>query len=169
MHRKGARETQALLLAARQGERGKVQPLFHFFPQSNALQLAAGVGVTSGETVVTGAEQDVVENRHRKRRRLLLHHAHVRAHPPGGNTLAVGIDSVEQYSAGSDAGAGHELERAVQSAQQSGLATTRGSQYSRDAVPRKSCADITQTGRTVITRRKTARLERVVRLRSVLV
>jgi hypothetical protein len=74
----GARDTQALLLTAGEAAAVFVQLVLHLFPHGGVAQggLDALAQLAAGNTArEPQPERDVVENRHRKRGRLLEHHA----------------------------------------------------------------------------------------------
>src|SRR6202140_1218005 len=77
-HRHGAGDAEPLLLAAGQAETRSVELVLDLVPQRAAAQrlLDAAVHLGSGNLFVEpDAERDVLIDRHRKRRRLLEHHA----------------------------------------------------------------------------------------------
>jgi hypothetical protein len=77
-HGDGARDAQALLLAAGEAQAVRLQFILDLVPQSRAAQglLDATVNFGLREALIeTNTEGDVVVDRHRKRRRLLKHHA----------------------------------------------------------------------------------------------
>src|ERR1019366_4156325 len=81
-HRDGAGNAEPLLLAAGQAEARGVQLVLDLVPQRAAAQrlFDAAVHLGSGNLLVEpDAERDVLIDRHRKRRRLLEHHADARA------------------------------------------------------------------------------------------
>src|ERR1019366_7599015 len=81
-HRDGAGDAEPLLLAAGQAEARGVQLVLDLVPQRAAAQrlFDAAVHLGSGNLLVEpDAERDVLIDRHRKRRRLLEHHADPRA------------------------------------------------------------------------------------------
>src|ERR1700716_74374 len=81
-HRHGARDAEPLLLAAGQAEARGIELVLDLVPQRAAAQrlLDAAVHLGSGNLLVEpDAERDVLIDRHRKRRRLLEHHADPRA------------------------------------------------------------------------------------------
>src|SRR6202161_321510 len=81
-HRHGARDAKPLLLATGQAEAGGVQLVLDLVPQRAAAQRLFDPAVHLGLgnlLVEPDPERDVLVDRHRKRRRLLEHHADARA------------------------------------------------------------------------------------------
>src|SRR6202158_1096053 len=77
-HRHGAGDAKPLLLAARQAQAGSVELVLDLVPQRAAAQRLFHPAVHLGFRdllVEADAERDVLIDRHRKRRRLLEHHA----------------------------------------------------------------------------------------------
>src|SRR5664280_255081 len=123
-HRDGAGDAQSLLLAA--GERETIGVDLDLFPQGGALQrmLHAALQVGFRQPLVKpDAEGDILENRHRERRRLLKHHADLGAQQIEVLRRRQNILVVELYM---PAGALVRIEvvHAVEDAQQRGLAAT---------------------------------------------
>ena len=84
LYRDRAGDAQPLLLAARQAEAALLQLVLDLVPQRRALQRPFDPVVEFGlrqPFVEPDAEGDVVVDRHRKRRRLLEHHADPGAQP----------------------------------------------------------------------------------------
>ena len=80
--RHGAGDAQALLLAAREAETAGVQLVLHLGPERGPMErrFDARIHLRLRQFLIeANAEGDVVIDRHRKRRRLLEHHADARA------------------------------------------------------------------------------------------
>src|SRR6185437_7626845 len=82
LHRDGAGDAKALLLAAGERESALLQLVLHLVPERGAAQrlLDAIVELLRRQLLVKAdAESDVVVDRHREGRRLLEYHADARA------------------------------------------------------------------------------------------
>ena len=127
LHRDRPGDAQPLLLAAGQAEPALPQLVLDLVPQRGAAQCRFDAVVELGFRqllVEPDAESDVVVDRHRKRRRLLEHHAdlgaqQIEVEPGRENVLAV-----DQHLAGR-ALPGIKLVDAVEDAQQGRLAAAR--------------------------------------------
>ena len=125
--RHGAGDAQALLLAARQAEAAGVQLVLHLGPQRGPLQrrFDARVHLRLRQLLIEAdAEGDVVIDRHRKRRRLLEHHADARAQKIEVEAGREDVLPVEHHLA-LGALAGIEVIHAVEHAQKRRLAAAR--------------------------------------------
>ena len=145
-HRDGARDAQPLLLAARQAHGGGMQPVLHLVPQRAAGQrpFHALVHLRLGQLLVQlHAERDVVVDRHRKRRRLLEHHADPRAQRIQVDRRVDDVLAVHHHLAGG-ALAGIEVVHPVQHAQQRGLAAAGRADHAGHLAVRKIQVDALQ-------------------------
>ena len=117
-----ARDAEALLLAARQAERGALEPVLHLVPDRGALERLLDPVVE----VVLHAEDaqavgDVVVDRLRERVRALEDHPDAAAHLDRVDARAVQVGAVVEELA-FDLGARHEVVHPVQAAQEGRLA-----------------------------------------------
>src|SRR3569833_112362 len=129
LHRHGAGDAQALLLATRQAETAHVELVLDLVPEGGAAQRMLDAGIDLGlrqALVEPDAEGDVLVDRHRERRRLLEHHADAGAQQVDVDPGVEQVLAVELHLAGR-ALAGIEVVHAVQDAQQGGLAAARRS------------------------------------------
>src|SRR5664280_2754315 len=125
-HRDGAGDAQPLLLAAGEREPIGVELVLALVPQRGALQrmLHAALQVGFRQPLVQpDAEGDILENRHRERRRLLKHHADLGAQQIEVLRRRQNILIVELYMP-TVALVRIEVVHAVEDAQQRGLAAT---------------------------------------------
>ena len=123
-HRHRARDTKPLLLAAGEREPVGVHLVLDLVPQRGALQAVLDAIFQLGfrhPLVEPDAEGDVLENRHRERRRLLEHHADLGAQQIEVLRRRQNIVVVEPHMAGG-ALVGVKVVHAVEDAQQRGLA-----------------------------------------------
>src|SRR4029077_9041127 len=101
-HGDGAGDAQALLLAAREAQAIGLQLVLDLVPKSRALEGLLDATINLGfrqAFVKTNAEGDVVIDRHRKRRRLLEHHADAGAQQIEVLLWGYDIGAVEQHFA----------------------------------------------------------------------
>src|SRR5580658_8152227 len=125
-YRDGAGDAQALLLAAGQALAIGVELVLDFVPQRGAAQRGLDAAVEIGfrqPLIEPDAEGDVFVDRHRKRRRLLEHHADARAQQIEILLRRQNVDAVEQHFAGG-ALVRIKVVHAVEHAQQRRLAAT---------------------------------------------
>ena len=151
-HRDGAGDTQALLLAAGEREPVGVELVLDLFPQGGALQrmLHAAFQVRFRQPLVQpDSEGDILENRHRERRRLLEHHADL-----GAQQIEVlrGAENILVIEPNMACGAlvRVKIVHAVEDAQQRGLAAARRPDESGDLALVKRAVDVLQGAVTAI-------------------
>src|ERR1700730_10417285 len=135
-HRHGARDAEPLLLAAGQAEARGVELVLDLVPQRAAAQrlLDAAVHLGSGNLFVEpDAERDVLIDRHRKRRRLLEHHADARAQQI---EIKLGIEDVGlvEHQLTGGALARIEIVHPVENPQQGRFAAAGRPDEGRDAI-----------------------------------
>src|SRR5229473_1293576 len=136
LHRHGAGDAEPLLLAARQAEAVGRELVLDLVPQSSAAQRLLDPAVDLGARqalVEPYAEGDIFIDRHRKRRRLLEHHADAGAQQVDVLVGAQEVVAIEQHLAGG-ALAGIEVVHAVEHAEQRRLAAARRADESRRLV-----------------------------------
>ncbi len=127
LHRNGAGDAEALLLAAGERQAALMELVLHLVPERGSAQrlLDAHFQLAGGDALVEAdAEGDVVVDRHREGRRLLEDHADLGAEQVQVLTGIEDVVAVDQHFAGG-ALAGIELVDAVQDAQQGRLAAAR--------------------------------------------
>ena len=136
--RQGPGDAQPLLLAARQPDGRRLQPVLHLVPQRRA---AAAIARRSrrGRLLVAHPRQpgtvgDVVVDRLRERVRLLEHHPDAPADLDGVDLAVVEVDAVVGDRA-LDPGPLDEVVHPVEAAQHRGLAAARGPDERGDLVP----------------------------------
>src|SRR5580698_11157013 len=135
-HRDGAGDAKPLLLAAREALAVGVELVLDFVPQCGAPQRGLDAAVELGfrqPLIESDAEGDVLVDRHRKRRRLLEHHADARAQQVEVLFRRQDIAAVEHDFAGG-ALVGIKVVHAVEHAQQCRLAATRWADEGGDLV-----------------------------------
>src|SRR5260370_5807175 len=147
-HRHGARDAEPLLLAAGQAEARGVELVLDLVPQRAAAQrlLDAAVHLGSGNLFVEpDAERDVLIDRHRKRRRLLEHHADPRAQQI---EIKLGIEDVGlvEHQLTGGALARIEIVHPVENPQQRRFATAGRPDEGRDAIGAQREGDVLQRG-----------------------
>ena len=136
LHGQGARDAQALLLAAGQADAGGAQAVLDLVPQAHGAQ-----GVVHAVLQVAAAHARqlqpgghvVVDGHGGKGVGLLEHHADVAAHGGHVHAGAVDIHVVEQHRA-LHAGAGRQLVHAVDAADERRLAAAGGADDGRHPV-----------------------------------
>src|SRR5258706_13922242 len=145
-HGDGAGDAEPLLLAAGQAEAAGVQLVLDLVPQRAATQrlLDAAVHLGSGNLLVEpDTECDVLIDRHRKRRRLLEHHADARAQQI---EIKLGIEDVglieHQLTGGTLARI--EIVHPVENPQQRRFATAARPDEGSDAMGAQREVDILQ-------------------------
>src|SRR5882672_6373653 len=127
LHRHGAGDAQALLLAARQALAVGGELVLDLVPQRGAPQRLLDPAVDFGARqalVEPDAEGDVLVDRHRKRRRLLEHHADAGAQQVDVLVLAQQVVAVQHHLTGG-ALARIEIVHAVEHTQQGRLPAAR--------------------------------------------
>src|SRR5579883_205378 len=152
LHRDGAGDAEALLLAARQAETGGRELVLHLVPESGPAQGGFDPRVDLGARqllVQPDAEGDVLVDRHRERRRLLEHHADARAQEIDVDTGVQQVLAVEQHLAGG-ALAGIEVVHAIEDAQQRGLAAARRADEGRRLVGIERQVDVLERPRVAV-------------------
>src|SRR6202167_1155541 len=145
-HRDGAGNAKPLLLAAGQAEAAGVQLVLDLIPQRAAAQrlFDAAVHFGFGNLLIEpDAEGDVLIDRHRKRRRLLEHHADARAQQIEIELGVEDIGLVEHQLAGG-ALAGIEVVHPVENPQQCRFAAARRADESGDAMGTERDIDVLQ-------------------------
>ena len=130
----GARDAEALLLAARHAQTRFLQPVLDLVPQrrlrQRTLDELVHVALVAGDA---GAERDVLVDRLRERVRLLEHHADAAADLDGVDLAVVEVDAVV-LDAAVDVRLGDEVVHAVEATEHGRLATTRGADEGGDLV-----------------------------------
>ena len=132
----GARDAQALLLAAGERVAALLELVFHFAPQRGFAQspFHAVVQFAFAQLFVKlHAEGDVVVNRHGKRRGLLKHHAHFGAQEVQVDIFAENVFIVQQQIA-LGFHARIKVVHAVEGAQQGGFSAAGGADKGGDFV-----------------------------------
>src|SRR6185437_1537051 len=125
--RNGARDTEALLLAARQRQAGLAQLVLDLVPQGGTGERFLDALVEFARTqrlIESDAERDIVIDRHRKGRRLLEHHADLGAQPVQILARIENVAAVYQHLAGGTL-IRIELVNPVENTKQRGFAATR--------------------------------------------
>src|SRR5229473_784137 len=145
-YRDGAGDAKPLLLAARQAQTAGVELVLDLVPQRAAAQrlFDAAVHLGLGNFLVEAdAEGDVLVDRHRKRRRLLEHHADPR---PQQIEVETGIEDVGliQHQLADRALSGIEIVHPVEDAQQGRLAAAGRPDEGGDAMGAKREVDVLQ-------------------------
>ena len=134
--RDGARDAQALLLAAGQAQRALLQLVLDLVPQRGLAQRLLDARVHVGlrqALVVADAVGDVVVDRHRERHRLLEHHADLAAQPVERVLRIEHVLAVQQHFARGDLLRVQRVD-AVEDAQQRRLAAARRPDQRGDAI-----------------------------------
>src|SRR6202790_4772106 len=145
-HRHGAGDAKPLLLAAGQAQARGVELVLDLVPQRAAAQRRFHPAVHFGFRyllVEPDAERDVLINRHRKRRRLLEHHADARAQE---TQVELGIGDVGGIQHQLTGGALPRIEvvHAVEDPQQCGFAAAGGPDEGSDPVGAEGEIDVLQ-------------------------
>ena len=146
LHRDGARDAQPLLLAAGQAQAVGAELVLDLVPQRGAAQRRLDAAVELGlrqPLVEPDAEGDVLVDRHRKRRRLLEHHADAGAQQIEVLLRRQHVLAVEQHLA-LGALVRIEVVHAVEDAQQRRLAAARRADEGRHLVLRRAAGDVLQ-------------------------
>src|SRR5882724_10270341 len=145
-HGDGAGDAEPLLLAAGQAQARGVQLVLDLVLQRAAAQrlFDAAVHLGLGDLLVEAdAERDVLVDRHRKRRRLLEHHADPRPQQIEVETWIEDVGMVQHQLAGG-ALPRIEIVHPVENAQERRLAAARRADEGRDAVGAKREVDVLQ-------------------------
>ena len=130
----GASDAQPLLLAAGQGQTAVFQLVFHLIPASRALEgLLHPFVQVALETVQAQAEGNVVVDAHRKRVRLLEHHADIAAHHHGIDFPVVDVLTVVGHLA-LETKDRDQVVHAVEAAQHGAFAAARRTDKAGDLV-----------------------------------
>ena len=149
IHRGGAGDAQALLLAAGKSVGALVQTVLHLVPQRRAAQ---GFLDDAVEHVLAlfpenpRAVGDVFVNAARKRIGFLEHHADPPAEFHAVHLRAVDLDAIDPDAAARDPGAGDEVVHPVEAAQQGGLAAAGRADEGGDLVALDVHVDVLQRG-----------------------
>src|SRR5215831_11736404 len=144
--RDGAGDAEPLLLAAREAQARGIELVLDLVPQCAAAQrlLDPTVHLGLGNLLIEAdAEGDVLVDRHRKRRRLLEHHADPR---PQQIEIETGIENVGlvQHQLADRALPRIEIVHPVEDAQQGRLAAARRSDEGGDAIGAQREIDVLQ-------------------------
>src|SRR5208283_991511 len=134
LDREGARDTEALLLAAGKGASGLLQLVFNLCPQCRAFQALLDSGLHlrfPGGSVNAKAVGNIVEDRLRERVRLLKHHADSPA--DSGDVHVENVGAVE-FELALDAGGRDGLVHPVKSPEEGGFAAAGGTDEGSDLV-----------------------------------
>src|SRR6202167_3512817 len=144
--RDGAGDAEPLLLAAGQAEAAGAQLVLDLVPQRAAAQrlFDAAVHLGFGDLLVEpDAERDVLVDRHRKRRRLLEHHADARAQQIEIELRIEDVGLVEHQLAGG-ALSRIEVVHPIENPQQRRFAATRRADEGGDAMGAERDIDVLQ-------------------------
>src|ERR1700690_965289 len=146
-HRDGAGDAKPLLLAAGEREPIGVKLVLDLLPQGGALQRMLNAALQVGfrqPLVQPDAEGDILENRHRERRRLLEHHADLGTQQIEVLRGAENILVVELYMPGG-ALVPIKVVHAVEDAQQRGFAAARRADEGGHLALIKRAVDVLQS------------------------
>src|ERR1700733_7767154 len=141
-HRDGAGDAEPLLLAAGQAEAAGVQLVLDLGPQRAAAQrlFHPAVHLRFGDLLIEpDTECDVLVDRHRKRRRLLEHHADARA-----QQLEIEVIGLVEHQLAGGALSRIEVVHPVENPQQRRLAAARRSDEGGDAMGAERDVDVLQ-------------------------
>src|SRR5205823_2411211 len=126
---------EPLLLAPGQRQPAVLQLVLHLVPERRAAQgLLYPLRHRALEAVEPEPERHVVEDAHRKRVRLLEHHADVAPHGDGVDAAAVDVLALE-LDVTLEAKPADEVVHAVQAAEHGALAAARGPDEAGDLSP----------------------------------
>src|SRR5450631_717968 len=146
-HRDGAGDAKPLLLAAGEREPVGIELVLDLFPQGGALQRMLNAAFQVGfrqPLVQPDSEGDILENRHRERRRLLEYHADLGTQQIEVLRGAENILVVELYMPGG-ALVRIKVVHAVEDAQQRGLAAARRTDEGGHLALIKRAVDVLQS------------------------
>ena len=116
-----ARDTEALLLAAGQGEAAGMQLVSHLVPQRGVTEgFLNPLVVITAKAIEPQTESDVAKNRHGERIRLLEDHADVPTHRHRIDIVRVDVLAAKQHTT-LEAEAVHEVVHAIETAQRRAL------------------------------------------------